>query len=56
MVALERSRRVVKLIEVATGRNLAQREAAHVPVCRPLCFGQDGTRLATMAISIVRYT
>ncbi len=48
MVALEQSRRVVKLIEVTTGRNLAQREAADVPFCRPLCFSRDGTRLATM--------
>jgi WD40 repeat protein len=48
VVALEQSRRVVKLIEVATGRELAQIEAADVPFCRPLCFSRDGTRLATM--------
>src|SRR5262249_56744701 len=48
VVALEQSRRVVKLIEVTTGRELAQLEAADVPFCRPLCFSRDGTLLATM--------
>ena len=48
VVALEQSRRVVKLIEVTTGRNLAQMEAADVPFCRPLCFSRYGTRLVTM--------
>jgi WD40 repeat protein len=48
VVALEKSRRVVKLIEVTTGRNLAQIEAADAPFCRPLCFSRDGSLLATM--------
>ena len=48
VVALEQSHRVVKLIEVTTGRNLAQIEAADVPFCRPLCFSRDGSLLATM--------
>jgi WD40 repeat protein len=47
VVALEQSRRLVKLIEVATGRELAQLEAADVPLCTPLCFSRDGRLLAT---------
>src|SRR5258708_27657042 len=46
--ALEQSRRVVRLIEVSTGRDLARLEAADVPLCQPLCFSQDGSLLATM--------
>src|SRR5262249_39223933 len=49
VVALEQSYQVVKLIEVATGRELAQLEAADAPLCVPLCFNQDGTLLATRA-------
>src|SRR5579871_4346526 len=33
----------VKLIEAATGGNLAPIEAADVPFCWPLCFRRDGT-------------
>jgi WD40 repeat protein len=47
VVALERTRRVVRLIEVTTGRDLARLEAADVPLCTPLCFSQDGSLLAT---------
>jgi WD40 repeat protein len=47
VVALEQSRRVVKLIQVATGRELARLEAADVPLCLPLCFSRDGRLLAT---------
>jgi WD40 repeat protein len=47
VVALEQSRRVVKLIEVATRRELARLEAADVPLCMPLCFSPDGSLLAT---------
>jgi hypothetical protein len=47
MVALEQSRRVVRLIEVTTRRELAPLEAADVPVCTPLCFSRDGNLLAT---------
>jgi WD40 repeat protein len=47
VVALEKSRRAVRLIEVTTGRDLAQLEAADVPLCMPLCFSRDGSLLAT---------
>jgi WD40 repeat protein len=47
MVALAQSRRVVRLIAVATGRDLARLEAADVPLCVPLCFSRDGSLLAT---------
>jgi WD40 repeat protein len=47
VVALEQSDRVVRLIEVSTGRDLARLEAADVPVCNPLCFSRDGSLLAT---------
>jgi WD40 repeat protein len=47
VVALDQTRRVVKLIEVSTGRELAQLEAADVPLCKPLCFSPDGSLLAT---------
>ena len=48
MVALEQSHRVVKLIEVITGWNLAQMEVKDVPFRRPLCFSRDGGLLVTM--------
>ena len=38
---------MVKLIEVTTGWDLAQLEAADVPLCKPLCFSRDGSLLAT---------
>jgi WD40 repeat protein len=47
VVALEQSHRVVRLIEVSTGRELARLEAADVPVCIPLCFSREGSLLAT---------
>jgi WD40 repeat protein len=47
VVALEQSRRVVRLIEVTTGRDVARLEAADVPLCTPLCFSRDGSLLAT---------
>jgi hypothetical protein len=47
VVALEQSRRVVKLKEVATGRDLAQLEAADVPHSNPLGFSGDGRLLVT---------
>jgi WD40 repeat protein len=47
VVALEKTRRVVKLIEVSTGLELAQLEASDVPLCRPICFSRDGNLLLT---------
>jgi WD40 repeat protein len=47
VVALEQSRRVTRLIELPTGREVARLEAADVPLCTPLCFSGDGRLLAT---------
>jgi WD40 repeat protein len=49
VVALEQSRRVTRLIDLTTGKDVARLEAADVPLCIPLCFSRDGSLLATKA-------